>query len=80
MQDADSAVTVDGTNVELWSNGAVYCVRRDFWEATGALTGGKMVALPISGREAIDIDTQKDFEAAEAVLACRQEAEGVRAN
>ena len=48
-------------------NGALYAFTRAHWERTGNRMGGRMVALPMTWIEGLDVDTQEDLEAARAI-------------
>jgi CMP-N-acetylneuraminic acid synthetase len=68
----DSLISVGpGTVVSTRTNGALYCVRRTYWERTHALSGGKMEVLFMSAAESVDVDTAEDFTVAEKLLVAR---------
>ena len=50
-------------------NSAIYVTRIDALRATGLILGRSVRAIPISPREALDINTPADFALAEALLA-----------
>jgi N-acylneuraminate cytidylyltransferase len=48
-------------------NGSLYAFTRQHWEATGNRLGGRMVALPMTWIEGLDVDTPEDLAAARAI-------------
>lgn len=50
-------------------NGAIYMVRRPFFDETGSLWGGKTALLKMPKERSIDIDTLADLDAARVYLA-----------